>query len=92
MEDFFGNALEASSIECLCEPSTFKTNPRKNQLVMMIQRACVRMAADVGPRQHAGKARVRIVECEWGFGAPGGCIQGFDATAASERRSLKEMI
>ena len=50
----------------------FQTNRRKNQLVMMIQRACVRMAADVGPRQHAGKARVRIVECEWGFGAQGG--------------------
>ena len=66
----------------------FQTNRRKNQLVMMIQRACVRMAADVGPRQDAAKARVRIVACEWGFGAQGGYSDDPPLREQESRRGL----
>lgn len=37
---------------CQCEPSSFKTNCRKNQLVMMEQRACLSMRVEALWRTH----------------------------------------
>jgi len=58
---FYQTAFEASSMVCQCEPSSFETNCRKNQLVMMEQRACLSMRVEALSRvARIRTCRVRI--------------------------------